>query len=347
MAFNPNSLQNPIMNVINQFGNIHLYAPNNQITINDFVKISDLGEGRHGFVKQVRYKKDNNIYALKMIPQDTFLTKEGERNEVKETDYLREVAVLKDLKTRNNDKVIKLYMNFEDKDYRYIVTDFVNGKNLNKLREEHQKKNEYIQQKYMINIFRQLLEILIFLHEECFIIHRDIKPENIILDYNNNIKLIDFGHSVYLINSNPELVSRRSFKGSKKYAPPEIIYSKFRNYDYKVDIFSTGFAIYNIMNPNDKNGKTNLPQDTDDNLQRREQKNENEFYDVWFMDLIKKLYSIDPNERPTAREALQLLFTGMNNPRKVGIVITINEDNIGIMRNFSNRSKWTEFKYEY
>lgn len=43
-------------------------------------------------------------------------------------------------------------------------------------------------------ILKQLLEVLEYLHDEG-ITHRDIKLENILLDNDNNIKLIDFGFS--------------------------------------------------------------------------------------------------------------------------------------------------------
>ena len=318
MNINTNFVLNQNMiNPINQFTYITL---NNQISYNEFNRLQILGKGKHGSVEKVRWNRDNKIYALKKIPQSLFINKvTNQKDQEKETDYLREVAILKDLSQRNSlysNSIIKLYANFQDNNYRYLLTEFAEGKSLYELREEYGENNEYIQQKLIINIFTQLLNILAFLHDECHIIHRDIKPENIIIDKNYNIKLLDFGLAVYLENPNPNLKTRMSFKGSKIYAPPEILYFRFRNYDYKADIFCLGFTMYNIMNPNDINDKTNLPQDTDDNLQRTFRINTNTFYDDWLMNYISTLYSPDPSVRPTARQALYFLSCNQNTPRR-------------------------------
>ena len=90
----------------------------------------------------------------------------------------------------------------------------------------------------VIHILTKLLEALKYLHDTCKIINRDIKPDNIMIDRNNNIKIINFGLSAYLENQNNILVSRKSFKGSVQFVPPEILLFNPRNYDYKIDIFS-------------------------------------------------------------------------------------------------------------
>lgn len=46
-------------------------------------------------------------------------------------------------------------------------------------------------------IFKQILSAMAYCHENN-IVHRDIKHENILLDQNNNVKLIDFGLSNYI-----------------------------------------------------------------------------------------------------------------------------------------------------
>ena len=333
---NPIFSFNPMFPSNNQFNNLSINSP---LSANDFILIDNLGEGRHGFVKKVKYIKNNQFYALKMIKQSSFINpKTNQTIQEKETDYTREVYILKELNTKinlYNNYIIKFYGNFQDNDYRYLLVELVEGKSLDKLRKEHQKKNEYIQQKIIINIFEQLLKALIFLHDECKIIHRDIKPENIILDKNNNIKLLDFGLAVYLDHPNPGLKSRMSFKGSRHYVPPEVLYGKFLNYDYKFDIFCLGFTMYNIMNPNDLDDKNNLPQNTDNNNQRTFNKNTNTFYDDWLMNFVSTLYSQDPNLRPSAKDALQILEFNKFNPRRLLPDIQINKNNANFARSFS------------
>ena len=334
MNINTNIVLNHNINQLtNQFEYIHL---DEQISYSEFIKLENLGEGKHGAVEKVQWKKNNGIYALKKISQSSFINSKTNQTDVdKENDYKREIAILKDLSTKNHpccNYIIKLYANFEDKNYRYLLTEYVQGKSLYDLREEHSKNNQYITQTNIITIFTQLLNILAFLHDECHIIHRDIKPENIILDYKGDIKLLDFGLAVYLENPNPELRTRMSFKGSRIYVPPEILYFNPRNYDYKVDIFCLGFTMYNIMNPNDIDNKTNLPQDTDNSNQRTFRQNTNAFYDDWLMNYIGRLYSLDPSLRPTARQALQFLMLNKNAPRRFMPCISIN---LGLAKSFS------------
>ena len=50
-------------------------------------------------------------------------------------------------------------------------------------------------------------------------VHRDLKPENLLLDKDNNIKLIDFG----LANSMKDSQALVTACGSPNYAAPEVI----------------------------------------------------------------------------------------------------------------------------
>ena len=282
MSFFPNFQQNNLFQ-----------AP---MSINDFEVMKVLGQGQHGSVSKVKYIKTGMIFALKSITQSYFKSEESE------IDFLREKQILYDLTAKNFVHVIKLYADFQDYNYRYLVMELADGTYLNDLKGNN--PNGYVDQKLVINILMQLLETLVYLHDNCHIIHRDIKPDNIILERNGNIKLLDFGLSAYLVNQNQQLVSNRSLKGALNFVPTEIIFSQLPlNYDYKIDVFALGFTIYSLMNPSQ--GKNyNLPLITvgkygKDNLRRFENNIINNFYDPWLINFVERLYENNKSKRPT------------------------------------------------
>ena len=269
------------------------------ISVNDFEVIETLGKGFHGKVSMARYKKTGGIYTIKAIYQNQF------QHNDKIIDFLREKEILYDLTKRNHPHIVKLFADFEDAEYLYLVFEYIEGITLDKLRGSEQNKG-YVDQNLVINILTQLLETLKFLHETCYIMHRNIQPNNIILEKSNNIKLIDFGLSAYLVNENKALVSNKSYKGPIKYVAPEILFQS-KDYDYKIDIFSLGFTIYSLMNPSSE-GKPNLPLITEKKDKKRYENNLiNNFYNDWLKDFVKMLYENKKERRLSAAQALEVL----------------------------------------
>jgi serine/threonine protein kinase len=71
------------------------------------------------------------------------------------------------------------------------------------------------------------------------IIHRDIKPENIMINEENEVRLIDFGLSKTNKKNNMQTMC-----GTPFYMAPEVIKS---NYNTKADIWSLGVLLYTLV----------------------------------------------------------------------------------------------------
>ena len=72
--------------------------------------------------------------------------------------------------------------------------------------------------------------------------HRDIKLENVMIDSNNNVKIIDFGFSITI----PKDKKLSIFCGTPSYMAPEII--KRAPYSgYAADIWALGILLYTLL----------------------------------------------------------------------------------------------------
>ncbi|CAG8620999.1 3317_t:CDS:2, partial [Acaulospora morrowiae] len=98
-----------------------------------------------------------------------------------------------------------------------------------------------ISEREVSRIARELLQALKHLHSNG-VIHRDLKLSNILADVNNQIKLADFGISSL------EPISTTAMVGTIPYMAPDVVLvSPDRPYDTKVDIWSLGVCILELL----------------------------------------------------------------------------------------------------
>ncbi|RYH19701.1 hypothetical protein EON65_25690 [archaeon] len=85
-------------------------------------------------------------------------------------------------------------------------------------------------------VCRSMLMALSFMHRE-FRLHRDIKSDNVLINFEGEVKVADFG---FAINLTAEQVKRTSVVGTPYWMAPELI--RGLEYDFKVDIWSLGIT---------------------------------------------------------------------------------------------------------
>lgn len=109
-----------------------------------------------------------------------------------------------------------------------FVMEYIDGRNLTQFLSE----NPTIDTRR--RVFKQLLEVVAYIHKNG-IIHNDLKPENILITRtNDDVKLLDFG----FCNSDAHYLTK-NLGGTREYASPELI-AQSDNIDARSDIYSLG-----------------------------------------------------------------------------------------------------------
>jgi 5'-AMP-activated protein kinase catalytic alpha subunit len=89
---------------------------------------------------------------------------------------------------------------------------------------DHIVKHTRLPEKKAAKLFAELISGIEYLHKSG-VCHRDLKPENLLLDYDNTLKIVDFG----LSNLYEKGQTLKTACGSPCYAAPEMIAGKRYN----------------------------------------------------------------------------------------------------------------------
>ena len=197
--------------------------------------------------------------------------------------------------------IVKLLEVFEDDCHLYVVLEhMLKGDMFDVLYNEH---SDPLTENEAKQIFTDLIEGIAFLHSKN-IIHRDIKLENLLMNENGNIKITDFGAAVDCVKCQDP----KEFKvicGTREYMAPEML--KELTYDYKVDVWSCGVVLYEILHrglPHKSDAYKNKHKAILKHLQNNKvsysKKLSNEV-----VDLLKKCLELDPKKRCTSQDILK------------------------------------------
>ncbi|KAH9252932.1 hypothetical protein BASA81_009088 [Batrachochytrium salamandrivorans] len=258
----------------------------------DYVKCNDqgslLGSGITGQVRLVRSKQDGQVYAVKSLNVDQMDGAQLQELQI-------EIEMLRKLDHPN---IITLMEVFQSKKNIMIVMEHCAGRDLG-----HRK---FRSEREVCSIMFQLTEAISHCHH-MGVIHRDLKFENVMLasDGCDSVRVIDFGLSkkFEVVEENIARLMQTAC-GTAFYMAPEMLTS---SYSEKADIWALGVICYMIFQ-----GRAPFEGQTEKEVFRKLKKGVVSFADpVWkslspeAVEFVKALLTVDPDLRPSAKEALE------------------------------------------
>jgi len=196
-----------------------------------------LSQGGMGAVYEVMDTTLNVRCALKeMIPYPG--TQGSALPELREQ-FQQEAQLLAGLRHSNLPRVSD---HFEEDGNAYLVMDFVHGRRLDEVIAQEGKLPE----EEVLGWARQLIEALAHCHERG-VIHRDVKPQNVIITWQGQAVLVDFGLAKLVDPSDPRTRTVMRGMGTPEYAPPEQYDTKQGRTDARTDIYSLGATLYHAL----------------------------------------------------------------------------------------------------
>ena len=191
--------------------NSEILTENNDLGFKNFEIIKTLKKSNFELVCLAKDIVKNKEVVIKAL---VFGKNSSTKIKIKRRDYFnKEFEIMKELSEHS--LICTLNNFYKKKDL--AVIEYVEGKTLKEL-----IKNDNIPLNKKIDIIKQIIEVLSFVHKKG-IIHGDIHANQFIIKSDMSLKLIDFGLSYYYnSNSNKQIIRRG---GIHKYLEPENITS--------------------------------------------------------------------------------------------------------------------------
>ena len=256
----------------------------------DYKKLNFLGEGSFASVYKVQNKFTDVICAMKVINKAFSCTIEDE-NEI-----LNEINILR---TMDHPGILKIFEFYSSKQNYSIVTELCPG---GELFQQIIDKGPFTE-RYSAYVMYQIFSAVNYCHK-MHIVHRDLKPENILIVAKDReglptIKICDFGTSKMFEKG----AVQRKLVGSSYYIAPEVLK---KHYNEKCDVWSCGVIMYILLSARPPFGG-----EDDNEIMERVSSGKYDLESPPFnklsknsIDLIKRLLTMDPEQRISAEQAL-------------------------------------------
>src|SRR5260370_1408726 len=135
--------------------------------------------------------------------------------------------------------VMKVFAD-EDRSRVYMVMEWVDGRLLRKILDEQGK----LPPERAVQLALRILDALEYIHSHG-VVHRDLKPENVMVDANDNIKLIDFGIASNAKSRRLTFAKLSQTMGTPDYISPEQV--KGKRGDVRSALYALGVMLYEML----------------------------------------------------------------------------------------------------
>lgn len=260
--------------------------PHEFVVIPGYTITSEVGRGLHSVV--YRAQRGNRQFAIKM-PH----TVDSTVDPLMYAHFQREASALALVQHPSLPTVVEIN---QINGIPYIVMDYVQGSTLLSV-----LGLGALSETTVLMIAKTLASALAAVHRQG-VIHRDIQPRNILINGNNDIKLIDFGFASYGTSEND---TNQQF-GTLQYSSPEQTGYLRRPVDARSDLYSLGIVLFECL--------TGAPPFTASNTSELlrahamiippDVRTNNPYTSPAFALIIAKLLAKDPDDRYQTAEGL-------------------------------------------
>lgn len=184
----------------------------------------------------------NNFVAIKRI-----LPQFSENSEFIQM-FKEEAKIAANLRHSN---IVSIHYFGHEKKQLFLVMDFVEGQNLRQILNTLKKENKYLSMDQIVYLIKEVAAGLDYAHraldnstgKPLGIIHRDMSPQNIMISFESEVKIVDFG--IAKAETQMEQTQAGTIKGKFAYMSPE--QAEGQPLDSRTDVFSLGIILWELL----------------------------------------------------------------------------------------------------
>ncbi|MEO8183266.1 MAG: serine/threonine-protein kinase [Deltaproteobacteria bacterium] len=148
----------------------------------------------------------------------------------------------------NHPNIVQVYEVYQDQGVPVIVMEYLDGLSLSRVARQGTPMGQTLE--VALSVLCKVLEGVRYAHalsdfdgSPLGIVHRDISPQNVMLTYDGQVKLVDFGTAKLMAGG--EQTSSGMLRGKLGYMPPEQVCAE--GIDARVDVFAVGVMLWEAV----------------------------------------------------------------------------------------------------